>query len=1100
MKLRAQIERPRSDHRPEDFFVLRTPLLAFDELLAWVEEAKFSPRGAEFSSASEGDPNPAILRERLKARVRDPMILEALFVSSVSLDESLEHWNRSPESKQGQKTERALVRYFQRMASRPTPFGMFSGCSVGTIGDSTRLCVSGPDEAEIEVRLDLDYLSALAEYFMGQPELRGRLIYRVNSTLYRAGDRWRFLELRAGAGGSSPHLADVASGSHIDAAIELARAGATIDALTHALVAVDPDAGIDEDDARAFVHELIDAQILCADTGLTLTGAEPLAGLLAVLRRAGADSRELELLERCDASLRAARSPGRNLDRLRAVASDLRTLPVELDPSRLFRVTMSRPAPALRPGQAGEALTLGRELCAALLEGVELLRRIAAPPSDELLRRFRVAFAERYGDREIPLVEALDVDLGVGLGEGSQQHSHAIPLLDGLDVARPAEQGSRWYARDRWLLTRLERLAADETELVLGPADIEALGHGAVAALPDAFSVLATLVASPDPARVDEHEIFLHSVAGPSGARALGRFCDGDETLRERVEAHLRAEEQQHPEAIFAEVVYMPPGKVGNVSRRPCLREYEIPYLGSSGAPRERQIPIDDLGISVVGDRVVLRSVRLGCEVIPRATTAHNPAHPSSLPLYRLLRALETQAVLDGLAWEWGELGQRSFLPRVRLGGVIVSRARWRLDSSDLEALASASGPARIELLRRWQVERRMPRFVACKDGDNELPIDFANELSLESFAQLVERRSDAILTELCGAPDRLCASDGRGRLAHEVIVPFVRSSTVAPVQAPARPRPAPARSLTRRFVPGSEWLTIKLYCGPTVADRVLDEVVTPWIRRAREQGAHQWHFLRYADPHWHLRVRLQGDPALLHGRMLADLRSACAPLLDHGWIWRVQLDTYEREVERYGGAHAIELVERAFEADSDAAVGLVALVQDADDEHLRWQLALVGIDRLLDDLGLTLPDKLRLVELMRASYGREFAAERGELRHQLSRSFRARRAGLEALLQPSVTDSTEPQTLAHARASLVLDQRSLTLRTVAEALHGLAETGRLGRSVFEIAASLVHMHAVRVLMSEARAQELVIHDYLGRLYHSRLARAQPAARLRRCS
>src|SRR5262249_56388228 len=112
--------------------------------------------------------------------------------------------------------------------------------------------------------------------------------------------------------------------------------------------------------------------------------------------------------------------------------------------------------------------------------------------------------------------------------------------------------------------------------------------------------------------------------AGSSGGRRLGRFCLGAPRLQAAVETHLRAEEALQPEAVFAEIVHLPEGRIGNVLCRPVLRGHEIAFLGRSGAPAEAQIPLDDLMIAVVGERVVLRSRRLGREVVPRLSTAHN--------------------------------------------------------------------------------------------------------------------------------------------------------------------------------------------------------------------------------------------------------------------------------------------------------------------------------------------------------------------------------------------------------------------------------------------------------------------------------------------
>ena len=160
-----------------------------------------------------------------------------------------------------------------------------------------------------------------------------------------------------------------------------------------------------------------------------------------------------------------------------------------------------------------------------------------------------------------------------------------------------------------------------------------------------------------------DFRLFLAGVVGPSGARLLGRFCHADPDLAAGVAAHLPAEEALRPDAVFAEVVHLPEGRLGNILARPTYRGYEIPYLGRSAAPAGRQLPLSDLRVSVDGGRVVLRSARLGREVVPRLTSAHNFA--AGQGVYRFLCALQGQGVAGGLGWDWGPLAGSAFLPRV---------------------------------------------------------------------------------------------------------------------------------------------------------------------------------------------------------------------------------------------------------------------------------------------------------------------------------------------------------------------------------------------------------------------------------------------------
>src|SRR5262245_23816516 len=97
---------------------------------------------------------------------------EAVFLASPDLDESFHIWLNEPESERGHRVERALVRYFLRMAGRATPFGLFAGISVGDIAEQTRLVLSKRENYRRRTRLDMDYLVALAEALAQDPPLK----------------------------------------------------------------------------------------------------------------------------------------------------------------------------------------------------------------------------------------------------------------------------------------------------------------------------------------------------------------------------------------------------------------------------------------------------------------------------------------------------------------------------------------------------------------------------------------------------------------------------------------------------------------------------------------------------------------------------------------------------------------------------------------------------------------------------------------------------------------------------------------------------------------------------------------------------------------
>lgn len=523
---------------------------------------------------------------------------------------------------------------------------------------------------------------------------------------------------------------------------------------------------------------------------------------------------------------------------------------------------------------------------------------------------------------------------------------------------------------------------------------------------------------------------------------------------------------------------------MGNILLRPVLRAWELPYLGQSGAPPEQQLPIEDLTVSVRAGRIALRSKRLDREIVPRLTCAHNFGW-RALGVYRFLCTLQSQGVAPVLTWSWGPLAEAESLPRVVSGRVVLSPARWTLGADRLEALGRAKGAERFRAVQALREELGLPRVVALEEGDHVLPVDLDSALGVEMLVHLVQRRPRAQLTELLGA-DQLCAHGPGGRFVHELIVPFVRR---APAARPARPQPsrAPASRIQRAFPPGSEWLYAKLYCGTASADHLVRQLVSPFVQEVKARGtADGWFFIRYGDPDWHLRLRLHGEPKALQRSVLPALHAQVAPLLEAGAVWKLQLDTYEREVERYGGDEGILLAEQLFQADSEAVAGMLDLLQGEAGANARWQLVLAGMHRLLDDWGLDLAARLAVVTDARQSFGREFQVG-GAFERQLGEKYRRERAELEALLE---ADERGEHPLEPALA--LLRRRSKQLAPVVTKLKALERAGRLTVPVAGLASSFLHMHANRLLRAAARAQELVVYDFLARLYESRRARASP--------
>ena len=1053
---------------PADFFLLRSATLPIDRLEAFGDAGKPGSEGCGSSLAGAGD----ALNTALQTWVRDPLAQAAIYLASPSLSERLSDWLRQPSDAAFDALRAALFRYFVRMTSRATPFGLFASISLGRVGSGA--FEIGPRKAlRRRTWLDLGYVYPLVAQTVASREARAALNYVPNSTLIRTDDGLRYVEETVEKDRRRRDLVRVQPSDTLDRVLTSAPQAPSFDALIDVILGQAPD--VERADAVEYINQLIDSQLLVPTLAPTLTGPDPVQHLIRMSSEHPAlaqfhrdlqqAARSLQEIDRQDVeSLR---------DAYRTATPHLLGMLASADEKHLFHVDLRRDAPEL-----------GLPLSPQVLRAVEALHRTtpaswpAAP-----LAEFRRRFTERYGDRDVPLMEALDEDTGIGfeIDPGSRRNEHLLADFKFGAVADGPKPASE-ERRTRRLIDLLERAWSQrETQIHLNEGDINELAIENAAPLPDLFTVLGCL-ASPDALRGcagDGPCFVVQSVS--SGAGLFGRFCRSDAELEQHVNALLRSEEALQPDAIFAELVHLPDDRVGNVVCRPALRAKDLPCLGQSGLARADQITVADLTVSVERERIVLRSRELGREILPRLTCAHNVAAPNA-SVYRFLAALAKQVGVSGLAFGWGAFANARFLPRVVFGNVVLSPASWRIDTATIAAWLSLAAEERQREIGAWRACEGIPRWVQVGQGDNLLSLDLDNPWCVDALADDLRRSRTDRVSELIPAPEHFWLHSPEGRHAHEVMIPFVRRAAVQSVRT-TRPRFEEPAEL-RRFTPGSRWLYAKLYGSALATEVVLASELHPMIERWRAAGSiDRWHFVRYRDSDDHLRVRFHGAPDALRSEVWPALERLFQRVAHSSAIWRCQFDTYEREAARYGGPEAIELAESVFDLDSETVVGLLRAAPSDASPDWRWLLSARFVDAYYEEFSLDLEGRERLAKRIEAAFRREFRVDAG-FEAQLSQRFRKERSLLEALF------ADRDRFPDHLRwAQDIADAFKAKLSPRAAEFRSLARQDRLSASLEDISASLAHMHVNRMVLSNPREHELIIHAFLHRICRGRLAR-----------
>jgi lantibiotic biosynthesis protein len=1059
----------------ENFFVLRAPLLPVERLLQWCAGAEVSG----LRSAADVDAARDLLTRRLHDAVAEPSVNEALFVASPALHRQLASVEGSAAT--DRKLLRSLVRYYSRTASRSTPFGLFAGWCTGRVGVATDVRLLGAAGARRHVRLDMAHLLSIVRHLEHLPVIRRAVTYRPNTSAYLSAGDVRYAEASDVVGGRAYMLTRITLDDYVRRILGRATDGATRAEIAAAIV----DDAVTMAEAEEFTDAVIDAQLLVSALAIGVTGADPLESLIAALERLTVDDETLATaLTSIHSELQALNSLplGTGPEPYRRIAIGVEALGVPASEDRLFQVDMQHGA---------VALTLDSAVCDDIVHGMRAICAFmprSEQPHVHALRRFKQAFEQRYERQTIPLVEALDSDIGIGYPPGSELAADASPLLAGLAFGVTEDIPIQPWSRREWLLARKLKDAGTATEIHLSDEDVEAMARETTAgSLPASFAVMARLGRS----AAGEIVVAIHGANGPSGANLLGRFCYADPELTAGVRDLIRREEATSSQVVFAEIAHLPEGRDGNVILRPILRDYEIPYLARSQASADRQIQLNDLLVSVTEEGwILLTSRRLGRAVIPRLSSAHG-VRRTSPPIYQFLNAVQQQGVTSPLAWEWSGFESYSYLPRVIYGRTIVKLARWRIDQAEYESLTTLREVQLCEYLRGWRVRRQMPRMVGLVEGDNVLPVDWENVLSVENLSWMLRRKphDQIVFTELFPDPGASPVSSPEGQLQNEIIVPLrvaaPRAAELSAVPRPTYPDPGVARYLP----PGTEWLFLKSYCGHAGADDLLADFMAPLVRPLCQSGAAAgWFFIRYGDPEWHLRLRIRVPSADARVEVRAALDATLREALAAGRTWRVQYDTYQREIERYGGPRGILLAEDLFHLDSDIVVDVVRALREHGALDQRWLMAIYNIDVLLSALRVPMEQRVMLFNTARDQFAARYPQAGPFLRKSLSEKYRDCRHLVEDVVSATTIDGGIAAAIQAAAAYREPVQHW------ADRLRHAERTGALDRSVSQLLFSYAHMHINRMLRSAHQSQELVLYEFFGRLYRSHGARQRADA------
>lgn len=403
------------EYEPVDPVLVRSPLLSIDERNGYHEGSAGFTSVPNSESAQPDAGNHRLHRSAVpesptvRVFMERPILREAIMVASADLYDALSRLANGealPERRR-QRTEDALARYLVRMATRPTPFGLFAGVALGNIAQDTAIRLHRPSQNNRRARPDMGWILRVVRNLEQQPEIAGHLTYFANPLCSIIGNRLYLPYTDTYGQDDVQEPGSFKTTKLLLRILTLSQRGIVLEDLVAKIREDWPQAS--ESRIAATVQSLQDHGVLLSQLRPPLTGGDALGFLLRTIRRIpGCEviSQQLGTIA-MQLSQYNARSIGNDVLIHIAIQQSMSAVAPISDIKSPLQIDMAT---------AMKSSGFGIEVAQEVAHAAELLMRLTTGgktfPHLDVYRR---AFLERYGTaREVPLLELLDPRVGLG--------------------------------------------------------------------------------------------------------------------------------------------------------------------------------------------------------------------------------------------------------------------------------------------------------------------------------------------------------------------------------------------------------------------------------------------------------------------------------------------------------------------------------------------------------------------------------------------------------------------------------------------------------------------------------------------------------------
>lgn len=838
---------------------------------------------------------------------------EAIYLASPNLYNSFKKESLNSTKKE-EMLKSSIYRYINRMSTRSTPFGLFAGVGIGHFSNSSNIQLGRLNKYSTRSRPDMEWLLEVIFLIEEDLEVIEHTHIQTNDMALIIGDRVKI-----------PYAVRIGNNKEISVKLInplkdlllMTKKPVIFKDVVDKLQQIYPN--VSKSVINNFMKELLEKEILLTELRPSLEESNPMEYLISILECIKKDNKYIDKLKEIQKLFyRYDNTPiGEGIHLLNEIKHSMKTI---THTKNLIQVDTLLD---LENNELNEEV--GKEF--ALIADLLWYLSCQDKKADSYLKSYHNTFIENYGtEREIPILELFSDEEGIGIPDDYYSVNDNKHLNDHKNIQQmlldTIMQGVKKGRKTVYLSDKILKRAKKHKYIKDAPNSLELYGELKI----ESFESLDN----------GEFEIILNTLNGSREAgQTFGRFMDMFSTdIKERLNyIHQELQKEYLPNGILVDINYLSNFyRTNNLIIGEHYKEHSL-TLGTIHSNFTENININDVYVGATTDRFYFKSKRLNKELVFTAGDMLN--YENSPPIYKFMRNVSLS-----LFENWNGLTQNlpvnlPYIPRIKYNKTIIQPAKWNFTIDLIDnSLSKYTEYEWIEFFKKWKDKWELPRYVSMAFLDNRLLLDLENNSSINEIRNQLKKTPKVQFIENIMMNEKHKNFHVKNLYNKpffmEFVVPLKKKSNFTPltplnINDVDKTKKDTDESYIK--LPGSEYFYVKIYIPYKLQDDFICNKLIPFCYKMEStQNIDSFYFIRYKDEEHHLRVRFKGDQKKILENFVSQFFSFAQENVNKKIIKKITVDTYHREVNRYGGPLLINKAENFFNTDTKLVYNLLKL------------------------------------------------------------------------------------------------------------------------------------------------------------------------------